>query len=340
MTISVVDRSARFSGSQLWFGRSLAVAVLAIIPLIYNQSYFLHVVSLAMIATIAAFGQQLLMGFSGQLSMGQAAFLGIGAYTSGILTKQLHVPFAIAFLAAGLFAALSSLALVPITRLRGAYLSVATLGFTIIVYLVLLNEEWLTGGAFGLLGIPWASFGPFSLKGERATYFLCLVAMSLIYLAFRRIVTSRFGRALQAVMLDEDAARASGINVTMVKSKCFVVAAVAAGFAGSLFAHHARYLNPNDFTFWKSIEFVIMVAVGGFGSLSGAVVGAFIVVLMPEALRAFNEWRLVIFSVVVIVLMGIGKGGLASLFGIIVSHVLGILRQVVDAVAKPKRVTP
>jgi branched-chain amino acid transport system permease protein len=115
---------------------------------------------------------------------------------------------------------------------------------------------------------------------------------------------------------------------------------VATGFAGSLFAHHARYLNPNDFTFWKSIEVVIMVAVGGVGSLAGAVVGAFTVVLMPEALRAFNEWRLVIFSVVVIVLMGIGKGGLANLFGIIISRALRAWRRAIGTAAKPKQVAP
>jgi branched-chain amino acid transport system permease protein len=123
-------------------------------------------------------------------------------------------------------------------------------------------------------------------------------------------------------MLDEDAARASGINVTYYKSQAFVVAAVITGFAGSLFAHHAHYLNPNDFTFWKSIEILIMVAVGGMGSFAGAVAGAFIVVLLPEYLRAVDEFRMVIFGGLLIVFMGLGHNGIAGLAAAIARRIL------------------
>jgi branched-chain amino acid transport system permease protein len=304
------------------------VLALAAAPFIHHQSYFLHVMGLAMIAATAALGMQLLIGFAGQLSMGQAAFLGIGAYTSGILTKNGGVPFPAAFLAAGGMAAISSLALAPITRLRGVHLAVGTLGFTIVVYLILLNEEWLTGGSFGVLGIPWPTLGPIRLNNETAMYFLCLALMAITYIALLRIVASRFGRALQAIMLDEDAAQASGINVTLYKSKCFFVAALVTGFAGALFAHQSRYLNPNDFTFWKSIEILIMVAVGGIGSLPGAIVGAFIVVLLPEYLRALDQWRMVIYGALLVLMMGIGKGGIAGLIALAVEEVLGIAKWV------------
>jgi branched-chain amino acid transport system permease protein len=266
-----------------------------------------------MIFAIAALALQLLLGFAGLLSIGQAAFLGIGAYVSALLTTTLAMPFELGFLAAGLVAGIASLTLVPITRLRGVYLAVATLGFTIIVHLVILNEEWLTGGSFGLLRIPWPSLGPWSLRGEVPTYYLCLAVLVLTFIALHRLIPSRFGRALQAIMQDEDAARASGINVTYYKSQAFVVAAVITGFAGSLFAHHAHYLNPNDFTFWKSIEILIMVAVGGIGSFAGAVVGAFVVVLLPEYLRAVDEFRMVIFGGLLIVFMGLGHSGIAGL---------------------------
>jgi branched-chain amino acid transport system permease protein len=266
-----------------------------------------------MIFAIAALALQLLLGFAGLLSIGQAAFLGIGAYTSALLTTELALPFELGFLAAGLVAGIASLTLVPITRLRGVYLAVATLGFTIIVHLVILNEEWLTGGSFGLLRIPWPSLGPWSLRGEVPTYYLCLAVLVLTFIALHRLIPSRFGRALQAIMQDEDAARANGINVTYYKSQAFVVAAVITGFAGSLFAHHAHYLNPNDFTFWKSIEILIMVAVGGIGSFAGAVVGAFVVVLLPEYLRAVDEFRMVIFGGLLIVFMGLGHSGIAGL---------------------------
>jgi branched-chain amino acid transport system permease protein len=298
-----------------------------VIPFIYHQNYFLHVLGLAMIAATAALGMQLLIGFAGQLSMGQAAFLGIGAYTSGLLTKNCGVPFPLAFLAAGLMAAVSSLVLVPITRLRGVYLSVATLGFTILVYLVMLNEEWLTGGSFGVLGIPWPAIGPFRLRGEFAMYFLCLALMAATYVAFTHLINSRFGRALQAIMLDEDAALASGINVTLYKSKCFFAAAMVTGFAGALFAQQTRYLNPNDFSFWKSIEILITVAVGGIGSLPGAILGAFVVVLLPEYLRAVDQWRLVIYGGALVLLMGLGRGGLAGVVSYTAHELAAMLRR-------------
>ena len=291
-----------------------AAFVLALAPVVYHQIYFIHVMALALIASISALGMQLLIGYSGQLSMGQAAFFGLGAYTSGILTKQLGVPFVLAFVAAGVVAGVSSLILVPITRLRGIYLAVATLGFTIVVYLVLLNEEWLTGGSFGLLGIPWPALGPLKLNSELDVYYLSLIVLVIVYVACYRLVMSRFGRGLQAIMLDEDAARASGINVTLYKSKCFIVSAVITGFAGSLFAHHSRYLNPNDFTFFRSIDILIMAVIGGIGSLPGAVAGAFIVILLPEYLRAFDQWRLVIYGALLIVFVSFGKGGVAGLF--------------------------
>lgn len=288
--------------------------VLALAPIAYHQIYFIHVMALALIAAISALGMQLLIGYSGQLSMGQAAFFGLGAYTSGILSKEFGVPFILAFVAAGIVAGASSLILAPITRLRGIYLAVATLGFTIVVHLVLLNEEWLTGGSFGLLGIPWPSLGPLRLDSELDVYYLSLIVLIIVYIACYRLVHSRFGRGLQAIMLDEDAARASGINVTLYKSKCFIISAAITGLAGCLFAHHSRYLNPNDFTLFRSIDILIMAVIGGIGSLPGAVVGAFIVILLPEYLRAFDQWRLVIYGALLIVFVGFGKGGVAGLF--------------------------
>jgi branched-chain amino acid transport system permease protein len=316
-------------------GRGVALLVLASVPFVDHQNYFLHVMGLAMIAATAALGMQLLIGFSGQLSMGQAAFLGIGAYTEGLLTKNCGVPFPLAFVAAGSLAALSSLVLVPITRLRGVYLSVATLGFTILVFLILLNEEWLTGGSFGVLGIPWPAIGQFRLRGEIPMYLLCLGLMAATYIAFTHLITSRFGRALQAIMLDEDAALASGINVTLYKSKCFFAAAMVTGFAGALFAQQTRYLNPNDFSFWKSIEILIMVAVGGIGSLPGAILGAFVVVLLPEYLRAVDQWRLVIYGGLLVLLMGLGRGGLAGLVALAARELSAVLRRSRPGTARP-----
>ncbi len=269
--------------------------------------------SLVAISAIVALGLQLLLGFSGQLSIGQAAFYGVGAYTSAILTQKLGVPFLGALFAAGCVAAIVSLMMVPITRLTGAYLAVATLGFSILTYLFIKNEEWLTGGSFGFMGIPRASIFGFVLrKPEHAYWLVRRRGAILVYFALARLQRSRFGRAINAIRQNEDAARASGLSVTRLKSECFVIAAFVAGIAGSLYAHQTRYLAPNDFTFWKSIEILIMVVIGGMGSLVGAVLGAAVVVLLPEVLREIGDYRMLVFGAVLMAVMLFGEGGVAG----------------------------
>jgi branched-chain amino acid transport system permease protein len=298
--------------------RSVTIRIFVLIlfvaaPFIQTNTYWQHVFGVALIGAILALGLQLLVGMAGLLSLGQGAFYGIGAYVSAVLTLHFGVPFGLAFLAAGLVAATSSLLLVPIVKLPSSSLAVATLGFNIIIYLFMLNEEWATGGSYGMLNVPLPrSFG-LEFTTERDLYFLILAVTAVIYFGLDRLAHSRFGRALRAISQDEDAARACGISIIRYKSKCFLVAAFTAGIAGSLYAHHARYLNPNDFTFNKSIEILIMVVVGGLGSLPGAVIGAIIIVLMPEFLRSSGEWRLILFGALVVALMGVSRGGVAGL---------------------------
>jgi branched-chain amino acid transport system permease protein len=290
----------------------VVLAVLFALPLVEPHQFLLHMLSLVAISAIVALGLQLLLGFSGQLSIGQAAFYGVGAYTSAILTAKLGVPFLGALFAAGIAAALVSLMMVPITRLTGAYLAVATLGFSILTYLFIKNEEWLTGGSFGFMGIPRASLFGFTLRKPEHAYWLCVVVAVIVYFALARLQRSRFGRAINAIRQNEDAARASGVSVTRLKSECFVIAAFVAGIAGSLYAHQTRYLAPNDFTFWKSIEILIMVVIGGMGSLVGAVLGAAVVVLLPEVLREIGDYRMLVFGAVLMAVMLFGEGGVAG----------------------------
>lgn len=293
--------------------RTLVLLLFVAAPFIQTNTYWQHVFGVALIGAILALGLQLLVGMAGLLSLGQGAFYGIGAYVSAVLTAHFGVPFSLAFLAAGVVAAISSLLLVPIVKLPSSSLAVATLGFNIIIYLFMLNEEWATGGSYGMPNVPLPSIFGFELTTERDLYFLILAVTAIVYFSLDRLAHSRFGRALKAISQDEDAARACGISIIRYKSKCFLVAAFTAGIAGSLYAHHARYLNPNDFTFNKSIEILIMVVVGGLGSLPGAVIGAIIIVLMPEFLRSSGEWRLILFGALVVVLMGVSRGGIAGL---------------------------
>ena len=291
----------------------LVVAALIALPWVEPDKFALHILSLIAIASIAAMGLQVLLGYSGQLSIGQAAFYGIGAYTSALLTARLGVPFPLALIGAGAAAAVASLLMVPITRLTGAYLAVATLGFSIIVFLFIQNEEWLTGGSYGFIGIPRAELFGYALRDPMWSYYLNVGVAAIVYFTFARIEGSRFGRAINAIRQDADAARASGIRVTLLKSECFVIAAFVAGLAGSLYAHEVRYLAPNDFTFWKSIEILIMVVIGGVGSLAGAILGAAVVVGLPEYLRAIGDYRMLVFGAILIATMLFGEGGLAAL---------------------------
>jgi len=291
----------------------LVVAALIVLPWVEPDKFTLHILSLIAIASIAAMGLQVLLGYSGQLSIGQAAFYGIGAYTSALLTAKLGVPFPLALIGAGAAAAIASLLMVPITRLTGAYLAVATLGFSIIVFLFIQNEEWLTGGSYGFIGIPRAELFGYALRDPMWSYYLNVGVAAIVYFTFARIEGSRFGRAINAIRQDADAARASGVRVTLLKSECFVIAAFVAGLAGSLYAHEVRYLAPNDFTFWKSIEMLIMVVIGGVGSLAGAILGAAVVVGLPEYLRAIGDYRMLVFGAILIATMLFGEGGLAAL---------------------------
>ena len=302
-----------------------AVAALIVLPWIESDKFVLHVLSLIAIASIVAMGLQVLLGYSGQLSIGQAAFYGIGAYTSALMTTKLGLPFPLALLGAGIAAAVASLLMVPITRLTGAYLAVATLGFSIIVYLFLKNEEWLTGGSYGFISIPRATLFGYVLRDAIYSYYLNVGVAAIVYLTFARIEGSRFGRAINAIRQDPDAARASGLRVTLLKSECFVIAAFVAGLAGSLYAHEVRYLAPNDFTFWKSIEILIMVVIGGVGSLAGAILGAAVVVGLPEFLRGIGDYRMLVFGAILIATMLFGEGGLAAICATLGRRLGGLL---------------
>jgi branched-chain amino acid transport system permease protein len=299
--------------SRSLISRLAVVLILAGVPLVQSNAYWVHVFSLALIGVILAFSQQLLVGMAGIVSLGQGAFYGIGAYTAASLAIAFKLPFLLAIIVGGLMAGLSSLLLIPIVRLKGSSLAVATLGFAIIVHLVMMNEDWLTGGSIGMMDIPMPTLFGVSLGGEIPFYYVTLVAAAAVFLTFDRIAVSRFGRALTAMSQDEEAARASGIAISLYKSKCFLIAAIASGVAGSLYAYHSRYLNPNDFNFQKSIDILIMVVIGGIRSLPGAALGAAIVVLIPEVLRASGEFRLILFGVLVIVLAGAGNCGLAGI---------------------------
>ncbi len=290
----------------------LLIMTWLILPLVFD-TYAMRILNMGLILGVAALGLQLIVGYTGQFSFGHAAFYGIGAYTSGLLAVNLDLPFWLTLPLAGLAAGLAGWLVTPILRLSGHFLAIGTLAVGEIVFLLMINWKWLTKGAYGLYGIPFPSLGSFRFDTEGRYYFLVTVVLGLVYFLVRRLTRSRVGRALVAVRENELAALVSGVEPKSQKVRAFVAGTACAGLAGALYAHYMSYINPESFVFHVSVEMVTMVVIGGLGSLPAGIVGALVVVLLPEYLRALADYRLVVYGVLLIVFMMFLPGGLADL---------------------------
>ena len=303
---------------QILIGRRLAVvSVIAgllwlSVPLIAG-SYEVRVMNLAMIFGIAVLGLQLIVGYTGQLSFGHAAFFGIGAYTAAILAMKLGMPILVTLPAAMVVAALAGLILTPVLRLSGHYLAIATLAMGEIVFLLINTLKPVTNGAYGLYGIPAPGAFGFEIDTDEGFFVLASLLMFAVLFVMHRLTGSRFGRALLAVRENERAALASGIDATKHKAQAFVIGSACAGLAGALYAHYSAYINPNSFTFETSVEMVTMVVIGGLGSMVGGLIGALAVVAMPEYLRWLADYRLIIYGSLLVLFMMFLPGGLMDL---------------------------
>ncbi len=272
-------------------GGLLALSALTL-PLWLPSAYHLHVAIMAGIFGVLALSLNLLLGYTGQLSLGHAAFFGIGAYTSALLTVTLKWSFwpalaaAIALAgAAGWFIGRLSL------KLRGAYFVLVTISFAGVISLVSVNWIELTNGPLGLPGVPAPELGPWSLRTKTAYYYLVLAAVALSYVVSRRLVSSRIGRAFVALRENEALAESIGVDVTHYLVLAAVVSAAMAGLGGSLYAHYTRFVSPEVFLFSYTVTMVIMVVAGGKGTLAGPLVGAVLFTALPEALRAATSWQ-------------------------------------------------
>jgi branched-chain amino acid transport system permease protein len=262
--------------------------------------YYLRVIINCGVAIILALSLNLINGCAGQFSLGHAGFMGVGAYISAILTTllpfgaffQTPVGIGSAVVLGGLGAAAAGyLVGLPSLRLKGDYLAIVTLGFGEIIRIIFLNIE-AVGGARGMTAIPRVS-----------DFFWVYLWAAVTFICLNRLMASSVGRAILSVRENDVAAEAMGINVSKYKIIAFVISSFFAGVAGGLFAHFQGFIDPSSFSFQRSVEVVIMVVIGGMGSLSGAVLGGIIVTMLPEALRIFSEYRLVIFPAILILLM-------------------------------------
>ena len=309
------DIAALVAGVPRWIKTSalvIAIGVWMAFPWVADP-YVLRIVNLATILAISALGLQLIVGYTGQFSFGHAAFYGVGAYASALLVLKLKLPFVVALPFAAIAAAITGALVAPVLRLSGHYLAIATLAVGEIVFVLMINWKGLTNGAYGIYGIPMPDVGPLEINTDEKYFILASLTLALIYFIARRLVHSRFGRALVAVRENELAATASGINPLRQKAAAFIYGSASAGVAGALYAHYASYINPELFGFTTSVQMVVMVVVGGLGSMPGAIIGALVVVLLPEFLRAFADYRLVIYGGLIIAFMMFLPGGLADI---------------------------
>jgi branched-chain amino acid transport system permease protein len=244
------------------------------------------------------------MGYAGQISLGHAAFFGLGAYTSGILTATYQVPAWPAMGVAVLVTVAVALLIgIPTLKLTGYYLAMATLGFGVIVNICFRELSGLTGGPSGLVGIPPLSLGGVVLDEPLYVYYLTWgVTLSALAVSLN-IVDSRVGRALRAIHDSEIAARASGVDTARLKVWVFAVSAVYASLAGSLYAHFVTFISPSSFGFMFSVKLVTMVVVGGMASVWGAVFGAAALTALPEVLAVFHDYEILIFGFILMVVM-------------------------------------
>jgi branched-chain amino acid transport system permease protein len=277
----------------------------------FKGGYIVNVLVFVGIYTILAVALNLLLGLAGQISLGQAAFFGLGAYISGVLTAT-HaanpwLAMVIAVIAVGIIAFVLGF---PILKLKGHYLAMATLGMGIIVYIIFNETVDITGGPSGLSGIPNLSICGIIFNTDMKNYYLVWsFAMATILLSVN-LSASRIGRALRAIHDSEVAARILGVNVRLLKVQIFTISGIFSALAGSLYAHTVQFISPASFGFNVSIELLTMVIIGGLGSIYGSFLGAAILILLPELFRTFQDYDIVVYGIVLIVITMFMPGGL------------------------------
>jgi branched-chain amino acid transport system permease protein len=304
-----------FTNINLW-----AAVVIAVLPLFFSDNLF-RILSLGAIYAIAALGMSLLLGYTGQISMGQAAFMGIGAYTTALATTRFNCPSPVAFLASIVVSSLMAFVIgKPILKTKGYFLALATLGFGEIFFVFVSQTDRILRGFYGISGVPNFSFAGYELSSYVQMYYLHWGILLALLVFSQNMVNSRVGRALLAVNTDEVAASAMGIDISSYKLKVFVLAGAYGGIAGSLMANYVATAQPHAYTVGLSIFIILCVVVGGMGNLWGVVLATAILAwLRDEKLSQYMEYSSLMFGVILILIFIFCPQGIASLFRRIVS---------------------
>lgn len=269
-----------------------------------GNSYHLQLLTFIGINTLLALGLNMLMGYAGQISLGHAAFYGLGAYSTAILSTTLNWSPWVALPAAILLTALVAfLVALPMLKLSGYYLGMGTLGFGMIVFILFRQWSTVTGGDSGFVGIPSLALGPLSLASGKAYFFLVWAVVLVSFVLCERLVDSRVGRALRAIHDGEHVAAAMGIDTSNLKVGVFVLSAIFAALAGFLYAHLVSFISPNSFDFLVSIRLVTMVVIGGMASIWGSLLGASVLTILPEWLHIFTDYEMVVYGLILMTIM-------------------------------------
>jgi len=281
----------------------LLAIIMVVVPLIAPSSFYLRLAALVWIFALAALGLTILMGYAGQVSLGHAGFLGIGAYAVAIGPARLGLDPVLSLFLGALLAGLIAWGVGrPILRLKGYYLAIATLGFGVIVALVLHSESAITGGPDGITVARVSLFG-WRVSGASTWYWISAGALMIGAFIALNIEASPTGRALRALHDSEVAAAGAGVDVAAKKLAAFVIGAIYAAFAGGLLALMNAFITPEAASFMHSVELVAMVIIGGLGSVLGAVVGAAFLVVLPQALTALQEYEQAVLGLLIMVFM-------------------------------------
>ena len=295
-------------------GAALAIGLIAVAVLPnFLKSYGVYLMTLFCVYLMATMGLNLTVGYAGQMSLGHAAFFGIGAYHAAILMK-LGWPFLAVLPVAAVVCFVVGLALgFPALRVQHHYLAFATLGFNVLVYLVMRNEQNLTGGTFGISGIPRPSLFGLSFDGNLAFFYFTFISVLLLGLVLWWLLRSPWGRAFAALRDNPIRAESLGINITAYTLLAFAIGAACAGIGGVYFAALVQFIEPAPFHVASSLTMLLAIIVGGSGRFFGPVLGTVVVVLLPEWLRFMQNWYLAAFGFAVVALMIWLPGGLLSL---------------------------
>ncbi|MFP4476060.1 MAG: branched-chain amino acid ABC transporter permease [Desulfatibacillaceae bacterium] len=282
-----------------------AVVVAWLVAPRFLDSYWTDVLNNVGLYAILALSLNIILGYGGMFHMGHAAFYAIGAYTTAVINTMYGVPVLWLMPLAGLFAGLFALAVArPIIHLRGDYLLIVTIGMVEIVRIALINNVFgITGGANGIFGIDRPMLFGFKIRSPEHFFYLITFCLAVTVILFHLLEHSRFGRALKYLCRDDTAAEGSGINTAWYKLAAFVIGAVWAGMTGTIFASKMTIISPESFSFWESVLMFMIVILGGSGSIPGVLLGAILVIGLPELFRDFATARMLIYGIAMIVMM-------------------------------------